>query len=344
MTIRVIRSGMRLRRDIVCVACYAAVTAFTVDSAQSAPPALAELAAIHRSLESELGVVHLSEHVTRTETNDPAEASRLQAQLDANLAQALASARQEWDADHANDAAGWARWESQIRAQHGRVAELLSLKRSLNSGVMFRRTRTVDLAGSRVRWDDVDLRDLEQLARDRQLDDRAIANVNLSAISILKDGVHWHGAVADRLARRASIGVQNPDLERVRLGIAPTVVFQPQYEPVLSWPNGEDVAVITTSRGDGMIRAVLDRSNGWRLSRYEVATTSGDRLVWIVEGYTSTQEPRVPDRILHRVRKAGRGDLFEDFLQTIAVQTRLPVEAHTFDLPSDFRVQDGPVQ
>ena len=331
------------RRSLGPIVCTLLVLAAgsSSSSAQSLPT-LDELRAIHAAREAAPGIVRVTETVARAETRNPAVVARQQQQHAERLELALETARRQHAEEGSTDAGDLRNQEQQIRRTFDHIGAVAMLRLTLNSGVAARRTRLVDLAGGRVRWDDVDPRDLDQLSRDHQLTAIQRSNLDLSRISIAKNGSHWTAAVADRLATRSTMGLQNLDAERIRLGIVPHAVLDPLRAPTLSWPSGPDIAVISANAGESVLRLTLDRSQGWSVVRYEMNHSQSSRHVWNVDGFITQNDIRIPARITHSVRKDGVDDYMTESVDTIGVETGVQATEASFDLPAEYRVQEPP--
>ena len=303
-------------------------------------PTLAELRQVHQQAETAAGTWRISETVDRGEPVDAQREAQWEALFAESLARLLAGARADFERDHGNDSAGWAEREAQIRAQIARGAGTASLQRSINSEVPLRRTRTVHPASTSIRWDDVDLRNLDQLAADRNLDATQRLNIDQTRITIAIEGRHLNASVAGRVAQALSLGHLTLDSERLRLGLVPPSLFDPALSPTLTWPNGPDVAVITTT-GPETVRAVVDRTQQWRLVRYERETSTGSRTVWTLEDYSNQNGAWVPGKVTRRTTRNGVEESVE-VMRTLSLQLNIPADPNTFELPSDFRVVAEP--
>lgn len=305
-------------------------------------PTLEEFRQLNAQCEASLGSWRLSERISRTKSDNPGIAARRSAHFSSLLVQMLAAARQDYDDLPGADETGWIRREAQIREQLARQENIMVLQDSVNSGAPVLRARTVDLAQERVRWDDVDLRDLDQLVAERGLDALERANVDLTTSSVLRDASHAKINAAKRHVLRTRHGSASPELERVRVGIVPRNLLAAENAATIQWPNGPDVAVVTSTMGGGSTRAVVDRALGWRMVRYEIETPNGDRLSWSFEEYSSMGGILVPRRIVHRGRIDGVDDYFVEEMNTIGFEANLSPDLAVFEVPADFRIQFAP--
>lgn len=332
-----------LRLRLATLACVvSALAGGAAPTLAQTSPTLDELRTIHASREAALGGVRITETVVRTRSSNPTVCDREQRRLAENLELALERARR----DHAEEGGRpeeLRNVEVQIRQSHDLIAWGHNLGRTLNSGVTVRRTRLIDLVGNRIRWDDTDPRDLDQIVRDNHLTDSQRLNLDLSRIRILKSGSHWTASVTQRFGSRAPLGLLNMDAERIRLGIAPRAIFDPQYSATLTWPDGPDAPLITASVGTSTLRLTLDRTQGWSVVRYEVALSPGNQNLWVVNGFITRGDFRIPARITQTVQKNGVDDYTTETVQTQMVEIGVQTPDVSFELPADYRISDSPL-
>ncbi|MDX2201089.1 MAG: hypothetical protein SF069_19210 [Phycisphaerae bacterium] len=307
-------------------------------AALAAPPTVEDIRRAHAELAKGLGFVKLDEIVIHTVDDSPAARARIDAmfgQPPEKPAGAAASAGGNDDAKMAEA----------VKRQLEQSRSTMKLQRAVNSGVPVRRTRTLDLLGGRVRWDDQDLRDVVAVAQTLQLDHLARVNIDKNLIVICANGGRLH---ANPIFRTGS-KLQGDSVDDVRddwrrLGLLSEENFVGSAEPTLEWDEASQVATLTRIQGTLTIRSTLRQADGWRIASWEMIVENGSRLKFVARDYRNWAGRLVPQVTRFESIRSPSETPEVTECSTLAVEFPESLAADAFTLPSDFRLTEFPAR
>jgi hypothetical protein len=285
---------------------------------------------------TELTPLRLVDRIDRR-TDAPAVSARNADSVEQLLASALADARREHDAAGRSEEA-WQRTEARIRSHYATLQQNLNIVH-VNAHLILTRTRLIDLAGGRIRWDDVDDPQTDALADAAGISGPQRMNVNQTKTEMLVGGQHITLYPEPlKLAHYAPLGLQSVGTERLRLGLLPEWVFGSEQSLTVEPGTVAGTIELRGTSGSGGFVAELSAETPYRVQRFRLLDGDGGEADWRMTGYSADEAFRgVPRRVEFRAKQAGVVDYVVETAELQGPPQPANIEPPVFASPPEYR-------
>ncbi len=328
----------RLRRcGRISLAAFAATLVVTAPAALADEPH-SQIRAAHESYRAALRSAVVQESI---DFNRPFAAAQ-EAALRERMQRDLPEHERQWRAAIAAEGGTDEEWiAAQRAAQHAQIDKRIALVR-LSAQFALTRTRTIDFAAGRSRYDDVDARNVAQIATDAGLTDENDA----LDLSRTRTRIHTHERGVVLYPRPTTLGVASradrfdADAELLTFGVLPPGFFAADRTTTFEADPATGDVTLTSAAAEGRGIARLSANQGWRVTRFETFDADGTSVESLtLDDYREVDGSWAPFSRTRRTAEAS---------ETATVESvRLNVSAAEFegrfDVSTDYRVRSvGP--